>query len=115
MMDCNINRTTRLLRQILEVRKSQAGQLHLLVSRGNLISFIEEACENIRPMAEHQKVTLSLEKPKAEGTAWFDADKMDKIWNSTNLLSNAIKYNRWEARLHVLAQSQQGSGGHHDC
>ena len=79
VMDSNINRTTRLLRQILEVRKSQAGQLHLLVSRGNLISFIEEACENIRPMAEHQKVTLSLEKPKAEGTAWFDADKMDKI------------------------------------
>jgi hypothetical protein len=30
-------------------------------------------------MAEHQKITLSLEKPKTEGMAWFDADKMDKI------------------------------------
>ena len=98
-MDSNINRTTRLLRQILEVRKSQAGQLHLLVSRGNLISFIEEACENIRPMAEHQKVTLSLEKPKAEGTAWFDADKMDKI--IYNLLSNAIKYNKVGGKIDV--------------
>ena len=99
VMDSNINRTTRLLRQILEVRKSQAGQLHLLVSRGNLISFIEEACENIRPMAEHQKVTLSLEKPKAEGTAWFDADKMDKI--IYNLLSNAIKYNKVGGKIDV--------------
>ena len=99
VMDNNINRTTRLLRQILEVRKSQAGQLHLLVSRGNLISFIEEACENIRPMAEHQKVTLSLEKPKAEGTAWFDADKMDKI--IYNLLSNAIKYNKVGGKIDV--------------
>ncbi len=99
VMDSNINRTTRLLRQILEVRKSQAGQLHLLVSRGNLISFIEEACENIRPMAEHQQVTLSLEKPKAEGMAWFDADKMDKI--IYNLLSNAIKYNKVGGKIDV--------------
>ena len=99
VMDSNINRTTRLLRQILEVRKSQAGQLHLLVSRGNLISFIEEACENIRPMAEHQKVMLSLEKPKAEGLAWFDADKMDKI--IYNLLSNAIKYNKVGGKIDV--------------
>ena len=99
VMDNNINRTTRLLRQILEVRKSQAGQLHLLVSRRNLISFIEEACENIRPMAEHQQVTLSLEKPKAEGMAWFDADKMDKI--IYNLLSNAIKYNKVGGKIDV--------------
>ena len=99
VMDNNINRTTRLLRQILEVRKSQAGQLHLLVSRRNLISFIEEACENIRPMAEHQQITLSLEKPKAEGMAWFDADKMDKI--IYNLLSNAIKYNKVGGKIDV--------------
>ena len=99
VMDNNINRTTRLLRQILEVRKSQAGQLHLLVSRRNLISFIEEACENIRPMAEHQQVTLFLEKPKTEGMAWFDADKMDKI--IYNLLSNAIKYNKVGGKIDV--------------
>ena len=99
VMDSNINRTTRLLRQILEVRKSQAGQLHLLVSRGNLISFIEDACENIRPMAEHQQVILSLEKPKTEGAAWFDADKIDKI--IYNLLSNAIKYNKVGGKIKV--------------
>ena len=99
VMDSNINRTTRLLRQILEVRKSQAGQLHLLVSRGNLVSFIEEACENIRPMAEHQQVRLKFNKPYSEGTAWFDADKMDKI--IYNLISNAIKYNKVGGKIDV--------------
>ena len=99
VMDSNINRTTRLLRQILEVRKSQAGQLHLLVSRGNLVSFIEEACENIRPMAEHQQVRLKFNKPYSEETAWFDADKMDKI--IYNLLSNAIKYNKLGGKIDV--------------
>ena len=99
VMDSNINRTTRLLRQILEVRKSQAGQLHLLVSRGNLVSFIEEACENIRPMADHQQVRLKFNKPYSEGTAWFDADKMDKI--IYNLISNAIKYNKVGGKIDV--------------
>ena len=99
VMDSNIYRTTRLLRQILEVRKSQAGQLHLLVSRGNLVSFIEEACENIRPMAEHHQVRLKFNKPYSEGTAWFDADKMDKI--IYNLLSNAIKYNKVGGKIDV--------------
>ena len=99
VMDSNIYRTTRLLRQILEVRKSQAGQLHLLVNRGNLVSFIEEACENIRPMAEHQQIKLKFNKPHSEGTAWFDADKMDKI--IYNLLSNAIKYNKVGGKIDV--------------
>ena len=99
VMNSNINRTTRLLRQILEVRKSQAGQLHLLVNRGNLVSFIEEACENIRPMAEHQQIKLKFNKPHSEGTAWFDADKMDKI--IYNLLSNAIKYNKVGGKIDV--------------
>ena len=99
VMDSNINRTTRLLRQILEVRKSQAGQLHLLVNRGNLVSFIEEACENISPMAEHQQIKLKFNKPHSEGTAWFDADKMDKI--IYNLLSNAIKYNKVGGKIDV--------------
>ena len=99
VMDNNINRTTRLLRQILEVRKSQAGQLRLLVSRGDLSSFIEKACENIRPMAEHQHITLKVELPKGECMGWFDTDKMDKILY--NLLSNAIKYNKDGGNIEV--------------
>lgn len=91
VMDSNINRTTRLLRQILEVRKSQAGQLRLLVSRNDLSVFLKNACESIRPMAEHQQVAIHTSFPKGECFAWFDADKVDKILY--NLLSNAIKYN----------------------
>lgn len=99
VMDSNINRTTRLLRQILEVRKSQAGQLKLLVSRGDLSLFVKNACESIRPMAEHQQITLKGHLPKDEGYAWFDADKIDKILY--NLLSNAIKYNNAGGQIDV--------------
>ena len=107
VMDNNINRTTRLLRQILEVRKSQAGQLKLLVSRGDLSLFIKNACESIRPMAEHQQVSLSDQEPKGECIAWFDTDKLDKILN--NLLSNAIKYNKAGGEIHVSLSLDKGN------
>ena len=99
VMDYNINRTTRLLRQILEVRKSQAGQLRLLVSKNNITSFVENAVENIRPIAERQHITLSFDKPRGDGMAWFDNDKLDKILY--NLLSNAIKYNKAGGKIDV--------------
>ena len=99
VMDSNINRTTRLLRQILEVRKSQAGQLRLLVSRRNLSLFILNACENIRPMAEHQQLSIRTDIPLGDNYAWFDADKLDKILY--NLLSNAIKYNKVGGHIDV--------------
>ena len=99
VMDSNINRTTRLLRQILEVRKSQAGQLRLLVSRGDLAAFVKNACENIRPMAEHAGISLIEQVPEKEHMVWFDSDKLDKILY--NLLSNAIKYNKENGSIHV--------------
>lgn len=100
LMQNNISRLTRLLRQILEVRKSQAGQLRLKVSCRNLAEFIEAACDNIRPMAEArgQQIVFTI----GEGTGanvWFDPDKMDKIMY--NLLSNAVKYNRDDGRIEV--------------
>ena len=97
IMDGNINRTTRLLRQILEVRKSQAGQLCLLVSRNDIVKFVKDACENIRPMAEHKNITFNVNIEKNEYQAWFDADKLDKILY--NLLSNAIKYNKDNGKI----------------
>lgn len=104
VMDNNINRTTQLLRQILEVRKSQAGQLKLRVNKGNLSTFLMQACENIRPMASKQGITLLTQMPKGEVQAWFDTDKLDKILY--NLLSNAVKYNKKDGNITVSMTSE---------
>lgn len=97
VIDNNIQRTKRLLTQILEVRKSQAGQLRLKVSRGDLAAFVSNVAEEIRPMAEQKHVSLETSLPEKEATAWFDTDKLDKILY--NLLSNAIKYNHSDGHI----------------
>jgi signal transduction histidine kinase len=68
VIDNNIQRTKRLLTQILEVRKSQAGQLRLKVSRGDLAAFVSNVVEEIRPMAEQKHISSGdLTARKGEG------------------------------------------------
>ncbi len=114
----NIQRLTRLLRQILEVRKSQAGQLRLLVARGDLANFVSRVSENIRPMVAARDGELHVSCQAETNDGWFDKDKLDKILY--NLLSNAVKYNRdggnvdvvltREGNNAVLSVSDQGIG-----
>ena len=105
LINSNIKKITRLLRQILEVRKSQAGQLKLKVSQQNMQSFLETTVMNIRPMADVKDVRLDLDIEDVEKiqSVWFDADKLDKIMY--NLISNAIKYGREGGYVKVNVKS----------
>ena len=98
-IDNNISRISRLLRQILEIRKSDAGKLKLQVSEGDLAAFIRQECRNILPMAVQRNITLQTPGDGQALDAWFDRDKLDKIFY--NLVSNAIKYNREGGRVGV--------------
>lgn len=86
----NINRLTRMLRQILEVRKAQAGKLKLKVSAGRLDTFCQETCQSIMPIFSQKHLTFHQDIAKMESPVWFDGDKIEKILY--NLLSNAVKY-----------------------
>jgi len=99
IIDNNISRITRLLRQILEVRKSDAGKLRLEVFQADLAAFIREECRNLAPMATHQRIQLHVDVPDVRIDAWFDPDKVDKILY--NLISNAVKYQREEGFVEV--------------
>lgn len=106
VIDGNINRLTRLLRQILEVRKSQAGQLRLQVSRNDLAAFVRQRTESIKPIAERKLIQMTVDIPEKETMAWFDPDKLDKI--IYNLLSNAIKYNREGGKTSLTLTIKEG-------
>ena len=106
LMQNNVSRLTRLLRQILEIRKSQAGQLKLLVSKNNIAAFIRDICESIRPMSSIHHNNLIVNIPQNEIFAWFDTDKLDKIL--FNLLSNAFKYNREGGNVTVELEAKNG-------
>lgn len=86
----NINRLTRMLRQILEVRKSQAGKLQLRVSEGKLGDFCAETTRSLLPMFTSKNLQFEQEISCLGEDGWFDTDKVEKMLY--NLLNNAVKY-----------------------
>lgn len=90
LMDLNIQRSVRLLQQILETSKSQAGELKILVSHGDVMQYIKETARSLEPLMAHKHLTFSVNCKPESMMGWLDTDKMDKI--IFNLLSNSAKY-----------------------
>ncbi len=99
LMDLNIERTVRLLQQILEASKSQAGELKLLVSNGDVMRYITEIAACIKPLMGRKGLEFNVSCSPESMMGWIDTDKLDKIL--FNLLSNAAKYTRENGKVEL--------------
>lgn len=90
MMQLNIQRMVRLLQQILETSKSEAGELKLMVAQGDVMKYIHETASCLEPLLASKKMKFTIQCQPDSMMGWIDTDKLDKI--IYNLLSNAAKY-----------------------
>ena len=90
LMELNSTRVVRLLQQILETSKSQAGELKLRVSHGDVMAYIRETALTIEPLMAKKGLEFTVHCKPESMLGWIDTDKLDKI--IFNLLSNAVKY-----------------------
>lgn len=91
MLRANVDKLKRLLQQILDFRKLDAGKLKLNVSEGNIGEYVKNICQtNFSLLAQRKDVKLTVDVPVDGLIGYVDFDKLDKILH--NLLSNAIKY-----------------------
>lgn len=90
LMEINIQRSVRLLQQILETTKSQDGRLKLLVSHGDVMEYISNTARSIIPLMAKKGLEFSVRCYPESMMGWIDTDKLDKI--IFNLLSNSAKY-----------------------
>ncbi len=95
----NAYRLLRLVDQMLDLRKTDAGKQQLHTSEQNLVCFIEDIIQDFRPKADKQRIDLQFLPAKPDVPVWFDADKLDKV--IVNLLSNAFKYTPKGGLIHV--------------
>ncbi|MBQ8714220.1 MAG: response regulator [Prevotella sp.] len=99
LMELNIARVVRLLQQILETSKSQAGELKLRVSNGDVMNYIRETALCIEPLMAKKGLEFTVRCKPESMMGWIDTDKLDKI--IFNLLSNAVKYTGKEGKVIV--------------
>lgn len=97
MMDFNIQRMVRLLQQILETSKSQEGNLKLLVSRVDVMKYIQETAHCLEPLMQQKNIEFTIHCNPVSMLGWIDTDKVDKI--IFNLLSNAAKYTGTDGKV----------------
>ena len=95
----NAYRLLRLIDQMLDLRKTDAGKQQLHTSEQDLIAFIQDIVQDFRRKAEKQRIDLQFMPAKSCLPVWFDAEKLDKV--IVNLIANAFKYTPKGGLIHV--------------
>ena len=94
----NSRRLLRLVNQILDVAKLDAGAMQLTPRQLDLAPFTRGVVSAFAPVAERKGIRLTVDTAESlPGT--FDGDAVEKIL--TNLLSNAIKFTPGGGLVHV--------------
>jgi signal transduction histidine kinase/ligand-binding sensor domain-containing protein len=86
----NSRRLLRLINQLLDLSKLEAGGLTLKVVEGNLVQMLEGVVMSFTAFAEKEGVELSLDTSAVEIMLYFDPESLEKVF--FNLLSNAVKF-----------------------
>jgi len=86
----NATRLLKLINQLLDLSKIEAGKLKLKASPGNIAQFVKGIVMEFESIAEQKDITLKIFLEKEEVEAYFDRDKLEKI--ISNVMSNAVKF-----------------------
>jgi signal transduction histidine kinase/ActR/RegA family two-component response regulator len=98
----NARAQSRLIEDILDFSRINAGKLRLDVRPIELIDVISAAVEIVRPAADAKGVTLETVLDPSSGLVSGDADRLQQVvWN---LLSNAVKFTPRGGRVQVRLQ-----------
>ena len=86
----NVERLTRMLNDLLDLSRIEAGRMELRLTEVSLPELITEALDNLRPQAEEKSIILETTAPSELAPVRGDRDKILQIL--TNLVHNAIKF-----------------------
>jgi signal transduction histidine kinase/DNA-binding response OmpR family regulator/ligand-binding sensor domain-containing protein len=100
----NATQLLRLINELLDMARMEAGNLRLTLTQANLVDFVEQIVAVFVEEAQRQSVRLQFQTQLTHSSYRFDADKLEKIIN--NLLINALKFTSANGQIDV-ALSQQ--------
>ncbi|MEM9450392.1 MAG: response regulator [Cyanobacteria bacterium P01_E01_bin.6] len=94
----NSRRLLRLVNQLLDLQRLDAGRMQSMFSPCNLQAFVQHIVETFRPYCEKRQVHLDTYFQDCP-TVYLDVEKFDKV--IYNLLSNAMKFTSAEGYIRV--------------
>lgn len=103
----NAHRLLRLINEILELSKLEAGKMDLQQRPVVLYSWIKRILSSFETLAKDKDVRLQLHYQLPEKEVFLlDPDKLERIL--TNLLSNAMKHTPTGGKVEILIREENG-------
>ena len=84
------DRLIRLINDILDLSKIEAGQVKLNLAKMDLTDVVERSVRGVKQLADQAQVAMKVARPEKLPHVEVDKDRIEQV--VTNLLSNAIKF-----------------------
>lgn len=101
----NSRRLLRLVNQLLDLQRLDAGRMQPSFRPCNLAEFSEQIVDAFRPYCQRKGLHLETQL-EASNTIYLDGDKFDKVLY--NLLSNAMKFTDAGGKITITLKSLDG-------
>jgi signal transduction histidine kinase/AraC-like DNA-binding protein len=101
----NANQLLRLINQILELRKLEAGNVSASYVQGDIITFLKYFIESFHSLAEQKNIELEFESTENPLVLDYDPEKLNHI--VSNLLTNAIKFTPEGGKVRILVEAHR--------
>ncbi|KHJ38722.1 sensor histidine kinase TodS [Pedobacter glucosidilyticus] len=95
----NANRLSRLVNELLDFRKAEAGKLKLNIAASNVVSFVREIFLSFQHLASEHQIDYEFESKAQDIELYFDKEQLEKV--VFNLLSNAFKFTPDKGKIEV--------------
>lgn len=102
----NTQRLIRLVTDLLDVSKIEAGKMKLKIEKIDLKELVSEVLNTYEKELLKKKLSLKKDLPKDMGFIWADKDKIEEV--IINLLSNAIKYTPEGGSVSIKLKGDRG-------
>ena len=96
-------RMGRLVNELLDLARMEAGHVQLDLKQVNLEEFTVRMIKKFKGIAEDNDIHLHLTQDIGEPTALFDHDQIEQVF--TNLIDNAIGHTNEKGEVHVIVKS----------
>jgi signal transduction histidine kinase len=104
IISANVDRMDRLVADLLDVSRIEAGRLHLEMGPVDLCDVIETVIQSVKAQIEAKHLSLQVEIPASLPPIWGDRGRLIQIL--TNLVSNAYKYTPDDGEIHITVDGQ---------
>lgn len=98
-------RMSRLVNELLDIGRMEAGHIELTCSYIEVETFIQRIYKKFKGLAEEKGILLTVTKNITNPTVYMDGDRIEQVF--TNLIDNALNHTKRNGKVEIVIQSTE--------